>query len=241
MQKPKSPTPSPLKIIESKPFRKTRSEVLLRLLIASSYPHSLLSNITVEMAKGYGVNSANDLNDLARNLRSQETELSLTDFIRCIELQRTSAVQVCLTAKRLNQLEGIKALLDNVKNHEVVHNVEIAVEPDEVVKLQHATKIADILLNAYHRSQVQRHNKTTNIKTDVVWKLKQRKLALGENNHSLNDLKYEGTITVVPYDVIVQELVNELQHPNFHILMTQNNIILRAGDMRIMVETEEGK
>lgn len=217
----KQKTLSPLDVIETKPYRKSRPETLLRLLVSSSFPHYLLGNITICLVKGFDGYDEEALLETARGLREQEKSMSLNDFIRCIEIIKDDT-RVSIDCKRMCNIDSLKNIVDNINNHESF--VTSAVEHDgEALGVPYAQDIAKMLLRAYYRARAVGPDKQRDVET-MAWIIRN---------------KQAGEVTTTNYHTAEHLLVESLSSvDNFHIMLTQNAIILKDKGIRI---TTQGK
>lgn len=240
VQKTKKSLP-PLKVIENKPYRKSRSEILLRILMSSSYSHALLGNLTLELARGYGMSDDDDLNTTAKHLRESERELSILDFIRCVELKYVNGV-VNVQAKRLKNIESLTVISDGVDTHETTIESNMAVPDFGTLHPEKAHSVATMLLMAFYRSQVsgaERHREPTHID----WVVRERRVAEDlyvqgavKKNLSMTDLKIQSIETLRPFNEVLALLVQSLQRVDFNIILTQNRLLIKDQGIRIHLD-----
>lgn len=222
----KSRSSSPLKIIESKPYRKSRSETLLRLLISSSYPHALASNLAIGYAKSYEMDSEGSLIETARELRGIERGLSVLDFIRCIEIIKTKDL-LTIDVKRMANIDSLTRITDNAKNHESILTINLNPlegTPDETL----VSTVAEMFLQSFYLSQAIGPDKQKDYKL-AKWEIATRRQSPGEPPYKTKPLRHP-----VDYDTLVNILVEVLTDTyDYHILLTQSAILVKDRGLRI--------
>lgn len=225
----KRPQLSPLELIEERPGRRSRAESILRLLLSTSYPHASFSNLVIALVKGYGLTEREELEHLAADLREQERDLNLFDFIRCLELQR-EASQLTIVAKRLLMDEPIRVVRDTVKHHEPFLNACLELEPDSV--LLTAEDLARDLVGAFYKTQVVGPEKNRDLHT-TMW-MHRHKERTGDPEHPSErggSLVYHDRM--VSFEDTVAILAKSLSKTEFHVILTQNTILLLDQSSRL--------
>lgn len=231
MQRHKKPLPA-LAVIEKKPHRKSRSETILRLLIGSSYPHALASNISVLIARGLGTYDEDSISQAAVELRDRETTLSPFDFIRCIEIDRNED-KITILAKRLNDV-NIKKIVDNGDHHEVL--IDVCLEHDNCpISQEQANELGRLLLATFWKSKATRENKHRDVST-VNWLVAEPKLEV-DNTTNLKGFRFNTVKSVKDYEAVLEQLTFVLTETiPYRIMLTQNAIIIKDRGIRINVD-----
>lgn len=216
---------SPLQLIESRPTRKSRSESLLRLLISTSYPHGYLSNLVMDMVKGYQMLTHEELEDLAAELRDRERAMGIFDFIRCIEIKR-QGTQLSVTGKTL-KIEGeLKAIRDTVKHHEPSLPSDIVL-PEADLPLSSASALARSLAEGFYRTQVGGTQKQTDLRGSE-WIC--RHMGPAPTEAGQKRIYRDEAVT---FEVAVEIIQRSLEKPEHHLILTQNTILLMDQSVRL--------
>lgn len=230
--------PPPLKVIETKPNRKSRSETLLRTLVNTSFPHGLVGNLSIDIVKGCGMVDHDELNKMAEGLREAEQELSVFDFIRCIQISRSKGV-ITVTGKRIKELESLRAATDSKKNLEAFFSNDIVAsdEPeifDPIINAEYAHRLADKIIRAFYRVQSIMPTKRVDIDR-VTWKAVARRL---ENRtvKSFNDLTVTRLEEQFNYESLQGILVNSFTKPEFNIILTPRLINIHDRSIHVSLK-----
>lgn len=198
--------------------RRCRPETLLRLLMSTSYPQSTLSDLTLELAVQGGQTNQDDLEQDAQAMREVEKSYTLFDFVRCVEIKRVNGVVKVIT-KCLDIDPTMKTVNDNVETHvqmaastiELINGESSFIDPDSV-----AVK----LLELFYRSQIKskRHGDTLE---KTTWRYRSK-----SHDRSKVPQKRESVDTDIDVTNAIQKLSNSLRKKNFHVVLTQNTILL---------------
>lgn len=200
------------------PDRKCRPEVLLRLLLSTSYPQAALTDLTFTMAK-HGELDDIDIENLAETMQEVERSYTLFDFVRSIELKRNGK-DISISIKHLDIDPEARSLNDSAETHKVMatsyltlsHNGKELIEPEVI-----AAKLLDI----FYKSQVSFRNRTQTVQR-TRWK------------HRTKATQVKRAIdTNIDYDTAVGYLTTSLKKRNFNIVLTQANILLQDQRARL--------
>jgi hypothetical protein len=197
--------------------RKCRGEALMRLLISTSYPQTVLSDLT--FAFHDHAKMVDDQEDLAIVLRDVERSFDMFDFIRCIDIKRSGDI-IQLVIKRLDIDPTARDIVDSPATHELMAKIEVKL-PSPNHELEDTQALAANLLGIFHKSQVKVRRGCPETQL-VNWKLKTRKLGKGRLPESPLDCAEA-----------IAELQRSLDKPRFHIVLTQNTILLLDQQRRL--------
>lgn len=205
--------------------RRCRPETLLRLLMSTSYPQSTLSDLTLAFAVQGGQTDAAELEQDALGMREVEKSYTLFDFVRCIEIKRTGGT-LQVIAKCLDVDPTMRAVNDCAETH-----VQMAASTIELINgdspLTDPDAIAVQLLELFYRSQIKskRHSDTLD---KTMWRYR-TKVQDRSKPHS----KRENVDTDVCASQAIQKLASSLRKKFFHVVLTQNTILLLDQKARL--------
>lgn len=200
------------------PDRKCRPEVLLRLLLSTSYPQAALTDLTFIMAK----HSALDdivIENLAETMQEVERSFTMFDFVRSIELKRNGK-DISIAIKHLDIDPDARNLNDSAETHQVMatsyltlsHPGKELIEPEVI-----AAKLLDI----FYKSQVSFRNRSQGVQK-TRWK------------HRTKATQVKRAIdTNVDYNTAIEYVTTSLKKRNFNIVLTQANILLQDQRARL--------
>lgn len=199
--------------------RKCRPEVLLRLLLSTSYPQSALTDLTFIMAHHGGLAEESILENLAETMQEVERSYTMFDFVRSIELKRNGK-DISIAIKHLDIDPDAKNLNDSADTHNVMATSYLVLDSDGK-ELLDPESIAVKLLDIFYKSQVSfRHRSQTVQKTR--WK------------HRTKATQVKRAIdTNVDYVTALQYITTSLKKRNFNIVLTQANILLQDQRSRL--------
>lgn len=216
-----------LEVITQRPLRKSRSEVLLRMLMASSYPHATLANLTLELGRMGGYDRA-ELERVSDDLRNMERSFELTDFIRCVELKRNQN-RIHVIVKRLKLTPKMQSVKDTQQHHEALVSSSIELDANDPGFLD-ADGLAASLLESFYRTQVKQQS-NLHLIADTFWMCRDR-VAVPEEE------QVEGVASVlndtrIDFLHAVRTMATSLTKDKFHVIMTQNTILLLDQEKRL--------
>lgn len=200
--------------------RRNRPETLLRLLISTSYPHSILADFTFAISKAGGQFDKAELGTMADDLTEVERKFAMSDFIRAIEISRDGPV-VQIVIKQLELDPMAREIVDSVDTHVELARCTVQLTNDEV-SLTEPEQLATMVLEVFRRTQ--QHEKANDI-TQTVWLLRERP-AGKKGNAKLNNAKVPAVETKLDFNQAAAHVVNSLSKQKFHIVMTHNAILL---------------
>lgn len=207
------------KQLTSDPDRKCRPEILLRLLLSTSYPHAALTDLTFTLAKHGEIVDETELENVAITMQEVERSFTMFDFIRSIELKR-SGKDVSIVIKCLDVDPTARTLNDSAETHVVMATSYLTL-PNANQTLLDPEGIAAKLLDIFYKSQVSFRSRTQSIQR-TRWK------------HRTKATQIKKAVdTNIDYDATVQYLVTSLAKRNFSIVLTQSNILLQDQRSRL--------
>ncbi|AEH03655.1 hypothetical protein AVT69_gp230 [Pseudomonas phage PhiPA3] len=209
----------------NQPDRKCRSETLLRLLISTSYPHATLADLTFAFSNHSGQKDLDELEKIAIQMKDVERSFDMFDFIRCIELKRQGE-QIQIQVKRLDFDPTMRTLEDSSDTHEAMATSSVHLT-DERVNLADVDVLATRLLEIFYRSQVKVKKKGNEIAT-TVWK--SRTKHIDRRNPKAETKVVEAELD---FQAAIEMISTSLRKRRFHILLTQNTILLLDQKSRI--------
>lgn len=205
--------------------RRCRSETLMRLLMSTSYPQSTLSDITLELSVQGGQTDPAELEQDAIAMREVEKSYGLFDFVRCIEVKRTGG-EVKVTTKCLDIDPNMKAINDSVETHVQMAATTISlIEGDKALKDPEALAVQ--LLELFYRSQIKskRHSDTLD---KTMWRYRTKVPDRSKPHNKRDNLDVD-----VSAQQAVQKLATSLGKKQFHVVLTQNTILLLDQKARL--------
>lgn len=213
-----------LEQMTGKPGRKCRGESLLRLLISTSYPQTILSDLTFAFTKHSGTDDTESLEQLAVLMRNIEKEFDMFDFIRCIEIRRDGDT-INIIVKRLDFDPTMRALNDSVATHEHMASSCVTLA-DAEDRLGDVEQLAVKLLEVFYRSQV-KVKRGTEIAT-TSWKCRYR-----ESDRRKTKAEQTAIDTNLDFEGVVETIATSLRKRRFHLVLTQNAFLLLDQRKRV--------
>lgn len=214
-------------VITQRPLRKSRSETILRMLVASSYPHATLANLTLELGRMGGYDRE-ELERVSDDLRNMERSFELTDFIRCVEIKRNQN-RIQVVVKRLKLTPQMQTIKDTQLHHEAL--VSSSIELDgTTLGLSDPDALATTLLELFYRTQV-KQQANLNLIAETFW-MRRDRVALPEAE------QVDGEVTAlrdtrIEFLQAVSTVSTSLVKDKFHVIMTQNTILLLDQEKRL--------
>lgn len=205
--------------------RRCRPETLLRLLMSTSYPQSTLSDLTLELAVQGGQTNQDDLEQDAVGMREVEKNYTLLDFVRCVEIKRSGG-EVKVITKCLDVDPTMKSINDCADTH-----VQMAASTIELINggepLNDPEALAVRLLELFYRSQIKskRHSDTLD---RTVWRYRTK-----VQDRSKPQAKRENHDVDITATQAIQKLASSLSKKHFHVVLTQNTILLLDQKARL--------
>jgi hypothetical protein len=202
------------------------------MLMASSYPHATLANLTLELSRMGGVEKG-ELERVSEELRDMERSFDMMDFIRCVEIKRNQE-RVTVVVKRLKITPSMQTIKDTQLHHEPLTSSNIDV--GEGLVLADTEAMAKTLLDAFHRTQVKQPAVGRAIEQSLwVQRRKDPDSSAVSPEGACNkfiDLKIDfsqaGTL-----------IKASLDKDKFHLILTQDTILLLDQETRLwLVEAE---
>lgn len=209
----------------NQPNRKCRPETILRLLMSTSYPQSTLSDLTLAFVTHGGQTDPLELEGCANDLREVEKAYTLTDFVRSIDIKRVHG-NLKVIVKCLDLDPSIRTINDCSETHVelassdvVLFNADLPLEEPEALAVR--------LLEMFYRSQVKNRRSNDTI-GNTTWRYRsqtqERSKTKGKRPHVDVDVTVEQAI---------QKLASSLAKKQFHIVITQNTILLHDQKARL--------
>lgn len=208
----------PLSIIVDRPNRRSRSESILRDLMSTSYPHSLLGNLTILLAQMAGY-SDDELRSTAEVFREAEGELSLIDFVRCVELRRSHG-SVDVVVKSLKLDLKMTQIDDDRKHHEYLAKGGIEL-PSATYVFPDTRKLAIELLRAFYCTQVRYRTNGPGLE-HTQWGCRTK---AGVSNEGKSGFSYQDTC--IDFEGAIDVVEQSLRLNKFQVLLTHNTILLQ--------------
>lgn len=209
----------------SQPNRRCRPETLLRLLMSTSYPQSTLSDLTLAIAVHGGQTDKAELELDAAAMREVERSYSLFDFIRCIEIKRVDGELKVIT-KCLDIDPTMRGIVDSAETH-----VQMAASTVNLINgdspLEDADGLAIRLLELFYRSQVKSKRPNDTIER-TTWRYRNK-----VQDRSKPNGKRENVDSDLSVKEAIDKLSSSLRKKNFHVILTQNAILLLDQKARI--------
>lgn len=205
--------------------RRCRPETLLRLLMSTSYPQSTLSDLTLELAVQGGQTDSNELEQDAQAMREVEKAYSLFDFVRCVEIKRVGT-EVKVITKCLDIDPTMRAVNDSVDTH-----VQMAASTIELINgeetLTDPESLAVRLLELFYRSQIKskRHSDTLD---KTMWRYRTKSTDRSKAHNKRDNVDVD-----ISASQAIQKLASSLRKKSFHVVLTQNTILLLDQKARL--------
>ena len=202
-----------------KPDRRLRPETLLRLLIATSYPHNTLSNLVIALSNGLSLSNER-LEEVSNALNAVEKEYDMLDFVRCIELRRDTG-HIKVIAKCLHLDPNSKSIVDNSETHYVRFNIDLYTNSINDV-VESSEQVSKLLLNYFSRSQSKLGK---HVDVDAIeWSSKCKSL--------IKNITTQEVLTI---------LEKTLSLSRFNIVLTQSAILLPDQRLRLWGSFKENR
>lgn len=198
--------------------RRCRPETILRLLLSTSYPQSTLSDLTLALTVHGGQTDTVELEHNAEDLREVEKNYTLYDFVRCVEIKRTFN-EIRVVAKGLDIDPAMRSINDCSETHKEMAAVNI-----ELVKgdsaLDNVEELAIRLMEMFYKSQVKskRPNDTIN---NTTWRYRVKEVDRTKPGKPTRNVD-----TTLDANQAIHHLCTSLRKRSFHIVLTQNCILL---------------
>lgn len=214
-------------VITQRPLRKSRSETILRMLVASSYPHATLANLTLELGRMGGYDRE-ELERVSDDLRNMERSFELTDFIRCVEIKRNQN-RIQVVVKRLKLTPQMQTIKDTQLHHEALVSSSVELE-DTTLGLSDPDALAVNLLELFYRTQV-KQQANLNLIAETFW-MRRDRVAVPEAEQ-VNGEVTKLSDTRIEFRQAVATVSTSLTKDKFHVIMTQNTILLLDQEKRL--------
>lgn len=200
--------------------RKSRPEVVLRLLIATSFPQSVLADLTFEIAKQVNQSSSEELELIATGLKEVENKFDMTDFIRCVDIKRRDGL-ITITVNCWNFDPYARTINDNADNHEFLAASKVVLEDCDQV-LNDPQLLASKLISLFFKSKVKsQSNENLLIRN---WSLQSK---------PINNSKDTKGIETISIQEAIQLIANSLTKKRFNVKVTTSAILLLDQKRRL--------
>ena len=213
-----------LEQMTGKPGRKCRGESLLRLLLSTSYPQTILSDLTFAFTRHSGTTDEESLEKLAILMRNTEKDFDMFDFIRCIEIKRDGDT-ITIVIKRLDFDPTMRALNDSVNTHEHMASTTVVLSSADD-RLEDIEQLAIKLLEVFYRSQV-KVKRNTDI-SGTTWKCRQRETDRRKTKTEQTAIDFS-----LDFEGVVETIATSLRKRRFQLILTQNAFLLPDQRKRI--------
>lgn len=210
---------SPYEQLTKDPDRKCRPEVLLRLLLSTSYPQTILTDLTFLLAKHADISGEYVLNNIATSMQEIERSFTMFDFIRSVEVKRSGS-EITMVVNCLDVDPTARTLNDSIDTHQVMATSWLTLSSVDK-SLNDVKELAEKLLNIFYKSQVSFKNRLNTIQR-TRWKHRTKATQLRKP-----------VDTNIDYNVAVNYLVTSLEKNNFNIVLTQSSILLQDQRARL--------
>lgn len=211
--------------------RRCRPETLLRLLLSTSYPQSTLSDLTLALSVHGGQKDPHELEATANDMREVEKLYTLFDFVRCVEIKRTLDT-IKLTTKCLDIDPAMKTINDCTDTHIEMGSVNIDLVNGDVA-LDDVEALATRLMELFYRSQVKSKRPGETIER-TEWRHRVK-----EVDRSSPERTTRNVDTVLDVKQAIHRLSISLRKRSFHIVLTQNCILLMDQKSRLYGVTKK--
>lgn len=205
--------------------RRCRPETLLRFLMSTSYPQSTLSDLTLELAVQGGQTDAEELEQDAQGMREVEKAYSLFDFVRCVEVKRVGS-EVKVITKCLDIDPNMRSINDSVETH-----VQMAASTINLIKgddaLSDPEAIAVRLLELFYRSQIKSKRHSGEL-DKTMWRYRTKSTDRSKAHSQRDSVDMDISATQA-----IQKLTSSLRKKSFHVVLTQNTILLLDQKARL--------
>lgn len=211
--------------------RRCRPETLLRLLLSTSYPQSTLSDLTLALNVHGGQTDLEELERNAEDLREVEKEYTLYDFVRCVEIRRTFG-EIRLVVKGLDIDPAMKAINDCTETHNEMAAVTIKLVKAEE-GLDDVEALATRLMELFYRSQVKSKRPGESI-DNTEWRCRVKEVDRTKPNKPSRNVD-----TTLDVKQAIHRLATSLRKRSFHVVLTQNCILLMDQKARLFGVTKK--
>ena len=212
-----------------RPSRRTRSEILLRLLISSSYPHAVLGDLAVAFSRHANEYDITQRESLDVVIAGTERQFDMFDFIRCIDIKRKDGA-ITITIKRLDFEPTTRDIVDTPDKQEFMASIQIDLDPPEK-SLDERLGLAELLLGIYFYCQMKPTDTRRNVR-NTIWTLRERinkdllPAKLSDKRAAIKDSK-------MGFHEAVNYIAHSLSKDSFRIILTQKTILLLAPHRRM--------
>jgi len=200
----------------ARPNRKNRPETLLRLLMSTSYPHSVLADLMFAFSKHSGPENPEELESIADQMTNVERQFGMTDFIRSIEILRNKE-QVTLILRAWDFDPSVREIVDNNKTHVELARIAFHLVEEET-KFNDLDGLADLCIQLFRKAQ------NENPKQERKWKLRQRPTPKG--NAKLGNTDIPAVEEQIDNNTAKALISTSLSKSRFHIVLTHNTVLL---------------
>lgn len=205
--------------------RKCRPETLLRLLLSTSYPQSTLSDLTLALAVHGGQTDQEELERNAEDLREVEKDYTLYDFVRCVEIRRTLN-EIRVLTKGLDIDPAMRVINDCTDTHKEMAAVNISLVKGDGA-LDDVEAFAIRLMELFYRSQVKSKRPGDSI-DNTEWRCRVKEVDRSKPGKPTRNVD-----TTLDVKQAIHRLCTSLRKRSFHIVLTQNCILLMDQKARL--------
>lgn len=205
--------------------RKSRPETLLRLLMSTSYPQSTLSDLTLTLALHGGQTDKEELERNAEDMREVEKAYTLFDFVRCIEIRRTLN-EIKITSKCLDIDPSMRTINDCTDTHQEMASVTITLVNGDSA-LDDVDTLATKLMDLFYRSQVKSKRPGDSIEL-TEWRCRVKEIDRSKPGKPSRNVD-----TTLDVKQAIHRLCTSLRKKSFHVILTQNCILLMDQKARL--------
>lgn len=212
-----------------RPRRRSRAEVLLRLLISSSYPHSVLGDLAILFSQHADEYNSTQKFDLESIITGAERQFDMFDFIRSIDITRKNG-ELSITVKRLDFEPTARDIIDSPSKHEFMASITLKLYPSDKV-ITDLWSLSETLLGVYYYCQMKPTDERRDIRS-TSWTLRERKTETGKIA-KLSNKKAPIVDTQITYHRAVDYFFYSLAKKSFRIILTHNTILLLDQQRRL--------
>lgn len=221
--------PSAYNITAGRPSRRSRSEILLRLLISSSYPHAVLGDLAIAFSRHADEYDVTQRESLDVVIAGTERQFDMFDFIRCIDIKRQKGA-ITITIKRLDFEPTTRDLVDTPDKQEFMASITLDLLPPEK-SLNELLTLAEQLLGIYFYCQMKPTDTRRNVR-NTIWTIRERVNSAGKTV-KLSDKRATIKDVKMGFHEAVNYVAHSLSKDSFRIILTQKTILLLDQQRRM--------
>lgn len=195
--------------------RRNRPETLLRLLMSTSYPQSVLADLMFAFSRHSG-HDQEELDGIADEMTEVERQFGMTDFIRTVEILRNQDT-VTIIVRALDFDAESREIIDSNQTHVELARGTFHLDAKDA-NLTNLDELAELIATTFRKAQ------QDNLRTERQWRMRQRPTPKG--NAKLGNSEVPVVEEKVDSRMVTALLTASLMKPRFHIVLTHNTILL---------------